>query len=243
MAFDPNAFLIAIALSFAIIAFLIVLVIYISERLYKTKADPYVSSLPARVISAIVDIVILVLLIELLLTAANPSYNSIILFHFDSFFVNPSLNILMIVGICLSSYLFFYIPLFGASIFSITSLLITIFSFLYFFVCEAFLGGRTIGRFIFRVKTLHESKSRSIFAKEALILAIGKTFLLLDLAFGFMGAICYTHNSRLRQIRLSQRVAGTITVSTSFDFESIEEDDSDSFLNEDGKKWEGWDFK
>jgi len=236
---DYDALLLAIALLYAIIAIVIVIIIYINKILYKTSSDRYVSGLLVRIGAAIIDITILRLIIEVLLIIANPTQGSPILFLFVYFPLNPIYFPFMIIGTCLSSYLFFYIPLFGGSFFSLPSLLIAIISFLYFFVCDAFLGGRTIGRFIMRVKSIHESKTRVLHVEEACITAVGKTFLLLDLSLGFMVAICYSKNPGLRQIRLSQRVAGAVTMSTSFDPQSAEEI-SDPFLKDDSTGGELW---
>lgn len=238
---DYDAWLLAFALAFTIIAILIVSIIYVNERLYKASPDRYVSRFLARTAAAIIDITLLRLLIEFLLIAANPSYESIILILFSAIPVNPLYIPFTIVATCLSSYLAFYIPLFGGTILFPTSFLVAIISFLYFFLCNAFLGGKTIGRYIARVKSIHKSKIRILSIEEACIISVGKTFLLLDLFLGFMAAICFTDKPELRQFRLSQRIAGAVTMSISFDPNS-HEGISDPFLDDDSTKSDGWTF-
>lgn len=220
LAYDPNAFLFAIALAFAIFALFIVVIVYSTETLFKERAAPYVSNFIPRFGAVIIDITIMRHIVELLLIIANPSYTSFLYFFYAYLYLNPIFFPFMVVGTCLSTYLFFYIPIFGGTIFTLTSILIAIVGFLYFFIFEAFLGGRTIGRFIFRLKTVHESRTRTLRFEEACINTIGKTFLFLDLVFGFIMAIISGHDPSIRQVRFSQRVSGAVTMKTSFDPQS-----------------------
>jgi len=239
LSYDPDAFLIGFAIVVAGAALLVVFIVLASDKFSKSEAPPYVSQWPARVGAMIVDITIISLLVELLVTTANPSYDSLILSLFIVFLFNPLAITLFIVAFCLSSFLFFYMSFFSVTGYSLASILMAIISFLYFFIFEAFFEGKTVGRFIFRLKTLHESKIRSLRVDEAGINAIGKTFLLIDLLIGFL---VINGQSRLRQIRLSQRAAGAITVSISFEPQLLE-DKSGSILEDESTKSDGWDFK
>ena len=237
-AFDPNAFLFAIAIMFAGMALLAVLIIYVSGNVFKEKPDAYVASIPFRIGAMIVDITILRLIIEFLFVIVNPFYESPFAILFFAFGYNPIFSIIALIGSCLSHYLFFYLPI-GLNYFFSVSLIVAIFGFMYFFICDAFLEGRTLGRFILRLKTRHERKIRTLSAGEAAVNALGKTFLFLDIMLGFLASICISRKPELRQIRLSQKAAGAVTMYSSFDPPSYEED-SDPFLGDENKDGELW---
>ncbi|TFH03833.1 MAG: hypothetical protein E4H14_15985, partial [Candidatus Thorarchaeota archaeon] len=137
----------------------------------------------------------------------------------------------------LSSYLFFYIPLLGNT-FSGISLLVGIGGFLYFFVFDAFFEGKTVGRLLLRLKTVHSSKKRTLSPGEAVVNAIGKTFLLLDLFLGTLLSLADSHNRGLRQLRLTQRLASVVTMNIHYDMS--EENNSHSFPREESDSGAQW---
>lgn len=233
LAYDPDAFLFAIAIAFAIMALLVVLVIYLSER-FQEKASRYISSMPGRIGAMIIDITIIRCMVELVLIIFNPGYDSIFIGLFTNYTVNPIIWIFVIIEISLNSYLLFYHPMWLMSFYStfIASLLIGIFAFLYFFLCDAFIEGGTVGRIILRLRTIHVSRTRHLSAGEAAVNALGKTFLLIDLGLGVLVSICYSKNPGLRQVRLTQILSGSVTVSSSFNFQTYQEG-SESFLSDD----------
>ena len=237
--FDPNALLFAIAIAFAGIALLVVLIIYISRSVFSAKADAHIASLPVRIGAMIIDITILRFIIEFVLIFVNPAYESAFSFLFRMFAITPIYSIIAMVGLCLSNYLFFYFPPFGVNYFFLVSLITAVFGFMYFFIFDAFFEGRTPGRFTLRLKTRHERKIRTLSAGEAVVNALGKTFLFLDIILGFLASICYSRKPELRQIRLSQKAAKAVTMYTSFDPQSYEED-SQSFLSDDNNDGELW---
>jgi len=231
LAFDPDAFLFAIAIAFAIMALMFVLVIYLSER-FKEKASRYISSMPGRIGAIIIDITIIRCLVELALIIFISGYDSIFNALFTNYTVNPIIWIFVIIEISLNSYLFFYHPMFLLPFYFASSMLVAIFAFLYFFLCDAFIEGGTVGRIILRLRTIHESRTRHLSAGEAAVNALGKTFLLIDLGLGVLVSICYSKKPGLRQIRLTQRLTGAVTVSSSFNFQTYQEG-SESFLSDD----------
>lgn len=231
LAYDPDAFLFAIALAFAIMALLVVFTIYLSER-FKEKASTYVSSLPVRIGALIIDITVIRCIVELVLIIFNPGYVSIFAALFTNYSVHPIIKLLVIIEISLNSYLFFYHPMFLMPYYFTSSVLIAIFGFLYFFLCDAFIEGGTVGRLILRLRTIHESRRRHLSVREAAVNALGKTFILIDLGIGVLASICYSKSPGLRQVRLTQRLSGAVTVSSSFNYHTYQEG-SESFLRDD----------
>ena len=240
LSYDPNAFLIGFAILFGGIALIVVFIIHLSGRVYNTGPDKYVARLPSRIGAMMVDIAILHLVIELILIFLIPGYISPIFFPFLLTSSSPvaifAFAIFAIV-LSLSSYLFFYIPLLGNTI-SVTSLLVGISGFLYFFIFDAFLEGKTVGRLLLRLKTLHQSKTRTLSPGEACVNAIGKTFLLLDLFLGTLVSLADSHNRGLRQVRLTQRLARVVTMNISYDLS--EGNNSQSFLREESDSGALW---
>ncbi|MGY5879481.1 MAG: hypothetical protein RTV31_04475 [Candidatus Thorarchaeota archaeon] len=119
-----------------------------------------------------------------------------------------------------------------------TSVLVAIGGFLYFFVFDTFLEGKTIGRFLLRLKTVHRSKKRTLSPGEASVNAIGKTFLLLDLFLGTLVSLADSNNRGIRQLRLSQKFARAVTMNIHYDMS--EEDNSQSFLREERDSGDLW---
>jgi len=215
---DPNVFLLAFAILFGGIALVIVFLIFLSERVFNTEADEYIVKLPSRILAMIVDIAIFSLVIELLLIILIPGYVSLFLIPFIFPSVNPLVTLMAVfvfIGVSVSSFLVFYMTFIGGVGFSLTSILVAITGFLYFFVFDAFLEGRTVGRRVLRLKTLHKSKNRTLSVGEAAVNAIGKTFLLLDLFLGTLVSMYENRNNGLRQVRLTQKLAGVLIVKTS----------------------------
>ncbi len=234
--FDPNALLFAIAIVVGGIALLIVFLIYMSERVFSGQADEYIAKLPSRIIAMIVDIALLRLVIDLVLGIFNPGYFSYFGFAGTGFSINPLVGLLFLllsIGASVFSYMFFYIPILGGfDYFSIPSVLVAIFGFLYFFIFDAFFEGKTVGRRVLRLKTRHESKDRSLSFGEAGVNAIGKTFLLLDLFLGGLVSIFDSRKPGLRQVRLTQKLARAVIIDPSVSIPS-DGNNSRSFLRDD----------
>ncbi len=184
----------------------------------------------------IVDIAILRLVIDLVLPIFNPGYFSLFTSAVTVFSLNPLASLLIVVmaiGESVSSYLFFYIPFFyGVFGLSMTSVLVAIFGFLYFFVCDAFFEGKTVGRLILGLKTNHESKDRALSFGEAGVNAIGKAFLLLDLILGQLISVFDSRNPELKQVRLTQKLTRVVTIDPSVSIPS-DGNNSQSFLKDD----------
>jgi len=239
---DPNAFLFAIAILFGGIALFIVLIVYLSSKAFSTQGEEYIAKLHGRIVSMIIDIAILRLVIDLVLIILNPGYISFFFLAGIGFSFNPLTGLLSVVLAIIesvSNYLFFYIAIFLGINLSITSLLVAIFGFLYFFIFDAFFEGRTLGRRVLRLKTLHESKDRTLSFGEAAVNAIGKAFLLMDLIFGFLMSVFDSRNPGLRQVRLTQKLARAVTIDPSVSIPS-DGNNSQSFLRDDDKSGVLW---
>ena len=239
---DYDALLFALAILIGGIALFIVFIIYMSERVFSSPPDAYIAKLPGRIVAMIIDIAILRLAIDLVLGFFNPGYISLFSIAVTGFSINPFVGLLVLVsaiGASVYSYLFFYIPLFSVLDLSITSLLVAIVGFLYFFVFDAFFEGKTVGRFVLRLNTHHEGKDRALSFGEAGVNAIGKTFLLLDIILGCLVSIFDSRRRGLRQVRLTQKLARAVTIDSSF---SIPPDanNSQSFLRDDNESGELW---
>ncbi|MHA1929249.1 MAG: RDD family protein [Candidatus Thorarchaeota archaeon] len=229
---DPNAFLFAIAIVFGGIALVIVFLIYISQR----------AKLRRRIVAMVVDIAFLRLVLDLVLGIFNPDYISLFIIAGTRFSLDPLVGLLYLVlsiGASVLSYLFFYIPFFGGFDFPNTALLVAIFGFLYFFVCDAFFEGKTMGRRILKLKTHHESKDRTFSFGEASINAIGKTFLILDLILGYLVSVFDSRNPELRQVRLTQKLARVVTIDPSVSIPS-DGNNSQSFMRDNDESGVLW---
>lgn len=230
---DYNALLLAAAILLTGMALVIVFVIYISQRV----------GLRSRIVAMIVDIAIIRLVVDLVLAFLNPGYYSLFTSAVTVFSLNPLASlfiVVMAIGESVSSYLFFYISFFyGVFGVSMTSVLVAIFGFLYFFVCDAFFEGKTVGRRILKLKTHHESKDRALSFGEAGINAIGKAFLLLDLILGQLISVFDSRNPELKQVRLTQKLARVVTIDPSVSIPS-DGNNSDPFLRDDDKSGELW---
>lgn len=232
LAIDSDALLIGFAVFFGGIALSCVFIIHLSESIYNKEPDKYIARLPSRFAAILIDIAILRLALELILIFLIPGYVSPIFFPAAFISLNPlSISAFAIVAIILSlsSYLFFYILILGNA-FSLTSILVGLSGFLYFFVFDAFLEGKTIGRYLLRLKTLHQSKTRTVSPGEACVNAIGKTFLLLDLFLGALLSLADSHNRGLRQFRMTQRLARAVTIDIHYDMSKV--DNSEPFLQD-----------
>jgi len=239
---DPNAFLFVIAILFGGIALFIVLLVYLSSKAFSTQGEEYIAKLYGRIVSMIIDIAILRLVIDLVLVILNPGYISLFFLAGTIFSLNPIASLFSVVLAIIesiSNYLFFYIAIFLGINISITSLLVAIFGFLYFFVFDSFFEGRTLGRRVLRLKTLHESKDRTLSFGEAAVNAIGKAFILMDLIFGFLVSLMDSRNPGLRQVRLTQKLARAVTIDPSVRIPS-DGNNSQSFLRDDDKSGVLW---
>ncbi|MHA1665801.1 MAG: hypothetical protein ACTSW7_00310 [Candidatus Thorarchaeota archaeon] len=239
---DPNAFLFVIAILFGGIALFIVLLVYLSSKAFSTQGEEYIAKLYGRIVSMIIDIAILRLVIDLVLAILNPGYISLFFLAGTIFSLNPIASLFSVVLAIIesiSNYLFFYIAIFLGINISITSLLVAIFGFLYFFVFDSFFEGRTLGRRVLRLKTLHESKDRTLSFGEAAVNAIGKAFILMDLIFGFLVSLMDSRNPGLRQVRLTQKLARAVTIDPSVRIPS-DGNNSQSFLRDDDKSGVLW---
>ena len=242
MLIDPNAFLFAIAILFGGIALFIVLLVYLSTNAFSSQGDEYIAKLHGRIVSMIIDIAVLRLVVDLVLGILNPGYISLFFLAVIGFSINPLVGLLSVVLAIIesvSNYLFFYIALIWGINISITSLLVAIFGFLYFFIFDAFFEGRTLGRRVLKLKTLHESKDRTLSFGEAAVNAIGKALLLIDLIFGFLVSLVDSRNAGLRQVRLTQKLARAVTIDPSVRIPS-DGNNSQSFLRDDDKSGELW---
>jgi len=239
---DYDALLFAVAILFGGIALFIVLLVYLGTKAFSSQGDEYIAKLHGRIVSMIIDIAVLRLVIDLVLGILNPGYISLFFLAGSIFLLNPITSLLSVVLAIIesiSNYLFFYIALIWGINISITSLLVAIFGFLYFFIFDAFFEGRTLGRRVLRLKTLHESKDRTLSFGEAAVNAIGKAFLLMDLIFGFVVSFMDSRNPGLRQVRLTQKLARAVTIDPSVRIPP-DANNSQSFLRDDDKSGELW---
>ena len=87
-------------------------------------------------------------------------------------------------------------------------------SFLYFFIFDTFVNGKTLGKMIFRVKSI-SVKRRPVKYYEALINSAGKSFFFVgDLLLGAVVFALRKTEGRLKQYRLTQQIADILVVRT-----------------------------
>jgi hypothetical protein len=221
MSIDPTTMLILLAILFGIIALFIAIIILIIRQGVKDQKQVYHANLIARTIAVVIDISILRLLSEIVWLLLNPSYFSVMLYYLSylraSFFVIP-IFIMPLIGEVIS-YLIFFNPLLGYGLLPSyfgASFLATLFGFFYFFTFDAFLKGKTPGRFLLRLETRHQSKERYLTKKEAYFNAVGKSFLLFDLILGVIAAVRDPRDDELKQVRFTQRLSGAVTKNAVF---------------------------
>lgn len=231
---DPTIWLIILAFMFGGVAIVIVFVVIIVGRISSKKADNYVPRFLIRTAAMFVDIIVLSLIIDIVRGLLIPGYISSLHSAIIIFPLNPIASLL---GLFFSlfafafTYLVFYFPISGYLIILNLTLPIALFSFIYFFIFDAYFKGRTLGRRILGLETLHESKKRTLTKREASINAIGKVFLLLDLLLGFFASFFDSRDPELRQVRLTQKLAGAVTKDTYYTM-SPEEEKWDTFLGD-----------
>jgi hypothetical protein len=231
---DPSVWLILFAFIIGGVAIFIVFIVIIIGRVSSKRADNYVPRFLIRTAAMFFDIIVLSLIFDIIWGIVIPGYISSLHAAIIVFPLNPIASLLGLIFSFVASvfsYLIFYIPIYGALVFLNLMLPVAIFGFFYFFIFDAFFEGKTVGRRVLRLETLHESKERTLTKREASINSIGKVFLLLDLLLGFIASVFDTRDPELKQFRLTQRLAGAITKDTYYT-SSPEEEKLDSFLGD-----------
>ncbi|MFW9840111.1 MAG: hypothetical protein ACFFES_04355 [Candidatus Thorarchaeota archaeon] len=242
MLIDPNAIVFAFALLFGGLALLAVFVLVIGERIFSKKSETYLAKVLVRCVAAYIDVSFVCFIFDIVWSGIDPAYISPILLALTYAPYTPVTAILtLIMGFAISaiSFLTLEILLFGVFDFWRPMLLVVVVGFSYFFTFEAYFGGKTPGRLVLGLETMHESMSRSLSLKEASINAIGKCFLLLDLILGYFVYVFNSRSEELGQIRLTQQLAGAVT-KDSYYKKPLTREKSDSFLIDDGSSGVKW---
>ncbi|MHA1948367.1 MAG: hypothetical protein ACXAAO_05755 [Candidatus Thorarchaeota archaeon] len=231
---DPSVWLILLAFIFGGVAIFIVFTIIIGQRISSKRADMYTPRLVIRTAAMFFDIIVLSFVFDIIWSLVIPGYISSLHAAIIVFPLNPLASLLGLIFSFVASvfsYLIFYLPIYGAFVFLNLMMPVVIFGFFYFFIFDAFFGGKTVGRRVLGLETLHESKKRTLTKSEASINAIGKVFLLLDLFLGFIASALDSRDPELRQVRLTQRLARAVTKDSYYTM-SPDEEKLDSFLGE-----------
>jgi uncharacterized RDD family membrane protein YckC len=98
-----------------------------------------------------------------------------------------------------------------------STITVIIFAFFYFFSCDAFLKGRTIGKAILKTKSVGAG-GQALSFKDVVLNALGKSFLLLwDLVIGFIAKSVSSTREGSRQIRITQQLTNVSVIDLKYE--------------------------
>ena len=221
--FPPYFFVLVFGLMAGGASVVIVLIVFLIRHLTTKREQPYEVETSVRIVAFLIDLYIISIIYIILesviffISTGNMLY---LAYLFPYIFYQAAYNVynFLFSPFNLVSQILVYslsIPLF-LNYFDI--FLPYIFCFLYFFIFETALKGKTFGKMIFRVKST-SMKNRSMKYNEAIINSLGKSFFcFLDLIIGLIvlasvkipdGAL-----TKPRQVRLMQRLAGVAVIRT-----------------------------
>ena len=86
-------------------------------------------------------------------------------------------------------------------------------SFLYLFLFEAFNNGQTIGKMIFKIRTVDEKSFGKITPKQAVLHIIGKLFIVIDVIIGLIARDKTESGMEKNQVRFTQKFSHTSVIS------------------------------
>ncbi len=222
-AFPPYFIVLAFGLIAAGSSVFIVLIVFLVKHLSKKREQPYEVETSVRIVAFLIDLYIIsfvYIIIRSLLFFIETGYTYYLTFLFPNIIFQAAYNIfnflyypfLLIIQIFPYSLEFLSLQ----SIFYI--FLPYIIGFLYFFIFETALKGKTLGFMIFRIKSV-SVKNRSLKFYEVILNSLGKSFFcVIDLIIGLIvfasvkkpdGAL-----TKSKQIRLMQRLAGAVVIRT-----------------------------
>ncbi len=86
-------------------------------------------------------------------------------------------------------------------------------SFLYLFLFEAFNNGQTIGKMIFKIRTVDEKSFGKITIQQAALHTIGKLFIAIDVIIGLIARDKTESGMEKNQVRFTQKFSHTSVIS------------------------------
>ena len=221
--FPPYFFVLVFGLMAGGASVAIVLIVFLVRHLTTKREQPYEVETTVRIVAFLIDMYIISIINIILqgvisiIETGNMTYLRYLFpgilfqaaYSILNFLTYPFILLVQIISnplYFLSSINLFYI------------FLPYIVSFVYFFICEMALKGKTLGKMIFRVKSA-SIENRSLKYYEVLINSLGKSFFLwVDLLIGLIVfAAIEKPNGALtkpKQIRLMQRAAGVLVIRT-----------------------------
>jgi len=221
--FPPYFFVLVFGLMAAGASVVIVLIVFLVKHLSTKREQPYEVETTVRIVAFLIDLYIIsivYIIIQSVISVIETGYVSNLLYLFPGILYQAAYSLLdyLYYPFRLMSMIFFN-PLYFASPLNIFYIFLPyIIGFLYFFIFETTLKGKTLGKMIFRVKSA-SMKNRSLKYYEVIINSLGKSFFcVIDLIIGLIvfasvkkpdGAL-----TKPKQIRLMQRLAGVVVIRT-----------------------------
>ena len=221
--FPPYFFVLVFGLMAGGASVVIVLIVFLVKHLSTKREQPYEVETTVRIVAFLIDLYIISIVyifIQSVISIISTGNFAYIAYIFSGILFRAASNVpyLLLSPFFLITPSLFYSPYYFSGLNIFYMLLPYIISFLYFFIFETALKGKTLGKMIFRVKSA-STKNRSLNYYEVIINSLGKSFFcLLDLIIGLIvlasvkkpnGAL-----TKSKQIRLMQRLADVVVIRT-----------------------------
>jgi uncharacterized RDD family membrane protein YckC len=199
---------------------LITLLAYLLKPELIRRVEEYEAEVSIRIIAVSIDFVfisIVAVLTSILISVASSTINIMDLFFYFINTLNPYSLFLLISELINPIYIYAAIPALinnpNPNVLTYISLFMPyLTSFLYFFIFDTFANGKTLGKRIFRVKSINAS-GRPVKYYEALINSAGKSFFFLgDLVIGVVVFALRESKGVFKQYRLTQQIADILVV-------------------------------
>ena len=224
--FPPYFFVLVFGLLFGGGSVAIVLLVFLIKHLTTKREQPYEVETSVRMAAFLIDTYIISLIssfIQVLISAITSVYHYPLPMILSNTMALSYFNTLPLL--ISPFYILFQFAVQGTYLLTLQNVnvyiglfLPYIILFLYYFIFETALEGKTIGKLIFRVKTVSR-KDRSLKFYEALVNSLGKSFFcVVDLIIGLIVLASVKKpegvSTKPRQIRLMQRLAGVSVIRT-----------------------------
>jgi len=221
--FPPYFFVLIFGLMAGGASVVIVLIVFLVKHLSTKREQPYEVETTVRVVAFFFDLYIIsivYIIIRSVILFLETGYISYITYLFPAIIFQAAYSAIdyLYYPFRLISMIFLNPLYFTSSLNVFYIFLPYIIGFLYFFIFETALRGKTLGKMIFRIKSV-SMKNRSLKYYEVILNCLGKSFFCgIDLIIGLIvfasvkkpdGAL-----TKSKQIRLMQRLAGVVVIRT-----------------------------